>query len=540
MSASAAPMPAASPAATPARLPAALLMATAGLAAIAHAPGILDMAGRWFAPSSYYGHGPFIPLASAWLVWRERAALRETPLGSSPRLGLTVVGASMLLLVASLVLEVHVGQNAALVGTLGGAALVLLGRDVVRRIWPAFAILIFMVPLPTAIILRLTFELKMIAAHLSAASMTLAGVPAIQDGSVIHLETGSVIVDEVCSGLRTLVTLVAAAALFAATEPRRVVAVATLLLAVPIALAANVGRILLLCYLDAQGAAVAPGETLHEVTGLVVYALALAMLMLVRAVPIGGGDEAESEGEATAANAPAAIEAGAATDVAGPEPTTTASTPPRGARAGLIGVLGLGALAGLLFGFIFTAPAVGATELTRKIPARIGDWAGLEIALGPRVPEIMGTSDILYRRYTHPRTTLPVDLYVIHATDSRKVAHPPEICFTGGGFATVDRADRDLVLSDGAVIPAVRTLLSRDGTTFLVYHWYRLDGRDTASYVDHQITWLFRRLTRSQREGSMVRLSTPVAPGTAGASDAQERIDAFVREALALALEPIP
>lgn len=494
-----------------------LVLATA-LGAVAFAPGARDMVGRWLAAGSYYGHGPLVPVVSAWLLWHERERLRGIARGSSGA-GLVLVAGAVLVLVASLIEDVHFTQNFALLGTIAGTALVLLGAPLVRAAWFPIAYLAFMVPLPELAIAHIAFALKLLAARLSVGAIELAGIPVVLDGSVIHLATTSVTVEEVCSGLKTLIALLAVAAIFAFFERSRARAALVVVLAAPIAIFANVVRILILCALAAAGSPAAEEGPLHEATGLAVYAVAIACLLALRRVPLGAHADA-GEGVAPAAGtAPPAAAAPA-----------LPAAPSRARSIALLALLGAGAAAAVAFGFETTAREK--TARTRAIPLVAGGWTGADLPLAPRVYLLLETEDVLVRRFTSREHALPVDLYVVHAADSRKVAHPPEICFSGGGYLQRERAMAELPGPGGQPIPAIRMVLDDERHRLLVYYWYRLDGKDTADYVSHQLATLWRRLRRERHEASMVRLSTPVLPGDGGLPAAEARIRAFAMEAL--------
>jgi exosortase D (VPLPA-CTERM-specific) len=498
-----------------ARFPALPLAAAVALGAVAFAPGFRDMVGRWLATDSYYGHGPLVPAVSAWLVFRDREALAAIPRRSSAA-GLAVLAFAVLLLVASLVEDVHFTQNFALVAAVWGAALLLFGGPIVRRIRFPLAYLALMVPLPQVAIAHITFALKILAAKVAVAAIDLAGIPVLLDGSTIHLPSVSLTVDDVCSGLRTMIALLALAAIFAYFERSRARAALVVLLAAPIAVVANVVRILILCWLATIGSSAAHEGLGHELTGLSVYAVAVVLLMALRSIP----------GGAAAPAAPAACtKAGAPLPHRGPSAV----------RVGLmLGLLGMGAAAAVAFSG--PAAASTATARTAAIPRRAGTWAGVDVPIGPRVYDLLETRDVLIRSYLRPGLVAPVDLYVVHAADSRKVAHPPEMCFSGGGFDL--REETLATLRAGALsIPANRMVLDRGREAILVYYWYRLDGRDTAGFIEHQLAELLRRLRRERHEASMIRLTTAIGPD--GVAGAERRIAAFAAEALPGILEPL-
>jgi len=483
------------------------------LAAVAFAPGAIDMYGRWMEEEGYYGFGPFIPIACAGILWSERARLKAIPRASS-LLGFPIVLAAMLVLSASVIEDVHFTQNFSLVAAIAGSVLVLLGWGVARAAWFPLCYLAFMVPLPQAAIANLTFELKIVAAKLSVKAIELWGTPVVLQGSTIHLPSTSLTVDDVCSGLRTLFALVALGTIFAYMERTRWKALLTVALTVPIAIAANVVRILILTSLAVLEIPAPAGTWQHEAAGLTVYVVALMLLMGVRSLP---GDDPEAPSEA----------AGEAVVHGGPSALRIAA---------LLLLLAFGAGVSLSFGW--RPPHIDQTERTKAVPTQIGDWKGKDIAITPRAAALLGTKDLLMRSFASPKHRLPVDLYIVHAGDSRKVAHPPEICFTGGGFTARESSVVDL---PGAPRPirANRFVMDRDGYSVLVYYWYRMEGTDRAGYLDNQFAGILKKLRGENREGSMIRVTTQIYP-ISDIAGAEGRVAAFAQEALLGALGPIP
>jgi len=107
----------------------------------------------------------------------------------------------------------------------------------------------------------------------------------VRQGNIINLPGYSLEVIEACSGLRSLVTLLALGSLYSwhyLTSRWR--AVALTLAMIPIAMAANVFRI----FVTAVGAHVVSPQVaesfLHEVSGMLVFLSALVMLLILGAV----------------------------------------------------------------------------------------------------------------------------------------------------------------------------------------------------------------------------------------------------------------
>ncbi len=494
-------------------------------------PALSVVQTRWFAVGTYYGHGPLIPLVSGWLIWRERAVLRSLP-RQRGRLGLLPCLAGTALLILAALAGVSSLQLGAGILLLLGASLLLFGSGIFSRLWFPICFLVFMVPLPSVLITSFTFKMKLLAAKLTITCLHLLGIDALLEGSWIHFDSASILVGDVCSGLRTLIFLVAIAAVFAWLERKPWRKVLICLAAGPIAILANVARILLLAWMHVGGWGDLENPWLHEGAGLATYMVALTLLFSISSV----GRKPSSPSAPGKATSPAAA----------PGAPTSAWE--------------LGTLLALTFLAAATAwsmhgrsHAGQATDRTGAIPSSVGGWSGEDVPLGPRVFEILQTEDALYRVFTSPDQAHPVDFYVIHTGSGRTAAHAPEICFQGDGYEITAQQRTQITTATGP-ITVNRMVVEHDNAKLLVYYWYRLEGEDTPSWSDHQWLNLLRHIGKPPAEGSTLRLSTPIAslpsePGTlptdspappAAIEAADARLSVFAREALSELLAPLP
>jgi exosortase len=243
-------------------------------------PAFQWMAQRFDAHDSFYSHGWLIPFASAWLVWQRRSALRAVARPASFA-GLALLVPAILLHLVATWWRLGFVSGFAMVAAVWGLVWTLWGREVVWALRFPLAFLLFMVPLPGVLLLAISFKMKLLAATLATQVLSVIGIAAQQAGSTIHLPGVSVIVDDTCSGLRSLISLIALATLWTALLPpsaRRREKLLLVAASIPIALAANMVRILVLVLLSAiYGPQVAQGF-IHYGSGFVVFGLALAML----------------------------------------------------------------------------------------------------------------------------------------------------------------------------------------------------------------------------------------------------------------------
>ena len=127
--------------------------------------------------------------------------------------------------------------------------------------------------------------LKELAVRSSVWGAQLAGAHVRRDGMSLFLSTGELRVENPCSGLRSLLALVATGTLFAYFQAggmwRRW---AVLLAAVPIALAGNIARLTLLVVVADRTSVEKATGTFHDASGYVLYAVSLGLLLAARAL----------------------------------------------------------------------------------------------------------------------------------------------------------------------------------------------------------------------------------------------------------------
>ena len=144
--------------------------------------------------------------------------------------------------------------------------------------------LIFMVPLPQVMIINISFKMKMMAAQIATSIVNLMGIHAIRDGSIVYLKPDtSLTIGSPCSGLSSLIALAALGALYAyLVKMSRTRKIVLFLLSIPIALAANIFRIVMLLLVGfAYDAKTATGPFVHGFLAFLLYVFAIAGLIIL-------------------------------------------------------------------------------------------------------------------------------------------------------------------------------------------------------------------------------------------------------------------
>jgi exosortase len=231
-----------------------------------------SLAGQW-AEDPNYAHGFFVivsPMAVA-LVWRRRERWSAAPSLPDGR-GLLLLAVAGALYVAGVLAAELFTMRVSLVVAIAGLVYTLEGPRRFRAMLFPIVFLLAMVPIPYVFYYRLTFPLQLESSRLAAAILSGIGMPLVREGNIIHLEGYSLEVVAACSGLRSVMTL-GTLALFLLDFLRLApwLRVVFLVLVIPIAVLANVTRLVITAGIAAIEGPAAAESFLHELSGIVVF-----------------------------------------------------------------------------------------------------------------------------------------------------------------------------------------------------------------------------------------------------------------------------
>lgn len=252
-----------------------------GLIIIAYIPAFAWMIDRWSVKDSYYSHGFLVPFISAYIVWLRRSDLALLNIKPVPQ-GWIIFGGGILLYLLSAVWRIYFSSGFSLLFVLAGLILLFWGRQHFKLLLFPLEFLAFMIPLPLVVVAGISFRLKVIASQISTALVNILGMPAVREGSVIKTLHAYVVVEDPCSGMRSLIALIALGALMAYFSPMtRAKKMILFLSSIPIAILTNVIRIVVVTMAsEFYGSPFATGM-FHDVMGILVFVFAFLGLMFV-------------------------------------------------------------------------------------------------------------------------------------------------------------------------------------------------------------------------------------------------------------------
>jgi exosortase len=251
-----------------------LALATGAL----YAPVLVRLSQDWWSDPDY-GHGMLVPIFSGYVIWQGLSSYRSLPWRPA-RLGLFVIFVALALLAAGLFgAELFLSRVSFLV-LVAGSVLALAGRPLLSAVRFPLLYLLFMIPLPRIIYNQITFPLQLFTSRLAADCLRLAGIAVLREGNLVFVPHYSLEVAQACSGIRSLLSLVALAVAYGyLAETRLWVRLALAILMVPMAIFCNGLRVFGSGFLgNSFGPELAEGF-FHAFSGWLIF-LTAAFLML--------------------------------------------------------------------------------------------------------------------------------------------------------------------------------------------------------------------------------------------------------------------
>jgi len=246
-------------------------------------PVLARLIRQWWEDPSY-SYAFLVPLFVGYLLWRSRSRWQAVML--NPRnAGLVVMFSGLALLLAgSLAAELFISRISLMV-LLAGIVLFIAGRQMLRVLAFPLTYLLFAIPLPAIVYNQITFPLQLQASRFAATSLELLRIPVLREGNLLVLPNYTLEVVEACSGIRSLMSLLALGVAYGyLMENSYRIRVLLVALIIPIAIVSNGLRVVMagvLAYL--LGPSWAEGF-FHFFAGWLIFLAALALVLLVHSL----------------------------------------------------------------------------------------------------------------------------------------------------------------------------------------------------------------------------------------------------------------
>lgn len=225
-------------------------------------------------------HGPIVAAVGLWLLFRGWSEAKPLVEPGSPVLAALGLSASLALYVFGRPFDFITFEVAGLYGAGVSVLYARIGLRALLRIWFPVAYLALIVPPPNWLMDQITSPLKQFVSWAAMSILSSAGIPVAHQGVTIFVGSYRLLVEDACSGMNSIVGLVAVSLLYIYLLRGSHARYAALLTAatIPIAVVGNVIRIMTLILLTYFfGDEVAQGF-LHQTAGLFLFAIDLLLV----------------------------------------------------------------------------------------------------------------------------------------------------------------------------------------------------------------------------------------------------------------------
>jgi exosortase len=174
-------------------------------------------------------------------------------------------------------------EGFAMYGALIVVAYALWGREPLRRVWFPLIYLLFVFPPPETVFAMVTQPLKIAVSQTAVAMLNLLGYPIAGSGVMIMIGQYQMLVAAACAGLNSLLSLTALGLFYSYLRHKSELSYMIVLVCfiLPVAVLANLVRVLLLLLITYHFGEAAGQGFFHELAGLTMFTVALLTIFVI-------------------------------------------------------------------------------------------------------------------------------------------------------------------------------------------------------------------------------------------------------------------
>ncbi len=235
---------------------------------------------QWQKP--HYQYFPFVIAAFAWLLWQRiiDSEPRVPPREGGRWLNVLALTFAVGLLVTGIALRSPWAAIASLISLTAYVFRQVSRSRHVTNLWGIWFLLWLLAPLPFGADQWLITKLQALSSRISSSVLDILGVNHVMEGNTLWIPAKQLFVDEACSGIVSILSVVACAVIFAVIKNRTPMHMAALALAgIMWATVVNVGRISIIALaLDRWGIDWSAGMS-HEILSLTLFLVTFLALL---------------------------------------------------------------------------------------------------------------------------------------------------------------------------------------------------------------------------------------------------------------------
>ncbi len=244
---------------------------------------IFYMVQDWYNDSNY-SHGFLIPFISAYIIWKNKEEISRVKI-KEDSIGFLIILVGLVLYILGVTGAEFFTMRFSMIPVMLGIVYCLCGREMAKNVLLPVGFLVCMIPIPSIIFNVVAFPLKLFAANIATNVIQLLSIPVVRDGNIIHLTDMTLEVADACSGIRSLMSMIALGVAYAYLFQNSVIKRLILVLfIVPITITANVARVTGTGILSHYVGPAAAQGFFHEFAGIFIFMVAFAMFIAVAAI----------------------------------------------------------------------------------------------------------------------------------------------------------------------------------------------------------------------------------------------------------------
>jgi len=430
----------------------------------------------------------------------------------------------------------YFSMRSSLIVILAGLVLYLFGSAVFRISLLSLAYLFFMIPIPYIIYDLVALPLKIFVTRMSVWSLNAIGIVVMREGNIIMFPALTLEVADACSGIRSLISLLALAVAFACylriSPMKRLIVIAG---SVPIAIFTNAARVFVTGILAQYWGAQAAEGFFHEFAGMVVFAVAMAMLvslgaLLARTDKKSAGSETGTPG----------------IERQGREIRPRFSDPDRrlpeggdrkSMRVRFASVVVLLTAASLYLN-LHKDLEVPINKRFDLFPRVFSGWRMTQdYPMSESVQKVLMATDTLTRAY-EAADGKTAALYIGYHGGGKNSGeiHSPKNCLPSSGWLEVSTKRRLLDVS-GTPINLVQAVYQKGDNKELFLYWFQVQEKTISDEYSLKIAEITNSIFNRRRDASFIRVSLPFGADEQATAATGER---FIRDFLPAIREFLP
>lgn len=225
-------------------------------------------------------HGPIVLVTGAWLVWRQLPELRSAARSGGSLQTMLGVAISLIVYVFGRAYDFISLEVAGLYGVFLSVMYSYFGIRALLKAWFPLFYLAFVIPPPGWVIDSLTAPLKVFVSYVTTSGLSAIGIPIAREGVTLTVAQYQLLVEDACSGMNSLIGLIAISLFYIYLLRNASWKYSIILSAfvIPIAIVANIIRVVVLVLLTYFIGDAAAQGFLHVTAGLLLFTSALLLV----------------------------------------------------------------------------------------------------------------------------------------------------------------------------------------------------------------------------------------------------------------------